>query len=579
MGNGAMQGLPRQNRCGLNAVAAIGLALCSMVAGAHSLRDAVVDFGYRPDSPQADAFVATFHAATIAVHPTIVRRATRTAHDFDSRSRAIALLESHGIAAVPGSTRVDLGAFIGQAQWNVFQADLRHVADAVRGRRPDARYHLVLEFLLPRSDGEIFGIESYVVDQQGDNVFSFLLNAHHRSFVEARLQAEDSSEAARTRMHARATELAITALKAQVDRYQARIHRAAARRAALAAGDYEEVVFDDFEAAVPVTADAHGVPLGFITLTDGISHIDVATIDTHPPRPGAVRGNHVLRLDMNVEQWAAFAHFFYFADTGAVLWSAYDWRAFDGIAFWWHGQNRRAEIFVDLLDNRNRGATSDDAERFDYTFTDDFTGWRRMAIPFDAFVRKEVSNGAPNDGLGLSSVHGWAIGATGTDGPVTYFVDDFSLQHVGPASHDAMTAEAGAGYPINELPMYGLAEKTAAQKRADDEYIDRMTRGGRSRQAAALIAAKNAWNVFYSGDKPMAIKRFNQAWLLDPDNQLALWGFAVTCVDRGQYDEAARFYRLAIDSGPSNPGLERDYRLTLRKIEKMRPRTAVNPDR
>ena len=65
------------------------------------------------------------------------------------------------------------------------------------------------------------------------------------------------------------------------------------------------------------------------------------------------------------------------------------------------------------------------------------------------------------------------------------------------------------------------------------------------------------------------IKRFNQAWLLDPNNQLALWGFAVTSIDRGDWDAALHYYRMAIESGPYNPRLERDYKLGLRQVEKI----------
>ncbi len=553
--------------------------LCGAAGFAHEPREAVDTPGFRPHSPQAAAFVAAFDSATVAVHPTIVRRSRRTAHSFDSRSRVIELLAADGIAAVPGSARIDFGRLVARSQWDLFQSGLQRVAEAVRGRQPAVQYHLVLEFLLPVSDGEIFGIECYVVDQQGNNAFSFLLNAHHKIFVDARVAAEDSSEAARTAMLARATGAAIVALRTQVAGEKGRAAWAAAREAALAAGDFEEVVFDDFESAVPSTVDAHGVPLGFTVFTDGRSSIDVSTTREHPPVPDAGPDNHVLRLDMNVEGWAAFAHFFLFRDTAEELWSPYDWRAFDGISFWLYGQNRGALLFVDIIDNRNPGATTDDAERFVFTFEDDFSGWRRVAVPFDDFVRKEVGNGAPNDGLGLWNVHGWAIGATNTDGPVTYFVDDFSLQHVGVASHDDAASQPAIEYAINELPMYGLREKTPAQRRADEEYMRDMTRGGQSRQAAAQVAAKNAWNVFYSGDKATAIRRFNQAWLLDPGNQLALWGFAVTCVDRGLLLEAGHYYELAIESGPPNPGLERDYRLTLRQLEKMQPADPAAPVR
>ena len=215
---------------------------------------------------------------------------------------------------------------------------------------------------------------------------------------------------------------------------------------------------------------------------------------------------------------------------------------------------------------------TDDAERYGYAFTDNFSGWRRMNIAFDDFSRQEIYNGAPNDGFGLNAVHGWTIGATQTDGRVTFFIDDFSLQHVGAGVHDKPEAIiSNVDYAINELPMYGLREKTEAQKRADEDYIATMTRDGRTREDAAQVAAKNAWNIFYAGDKRNAIRRFNQAWLLDPDNQLALWGFAVTCVDRGQLEQADDYYRMAIDSGPFNPALERDYRLLQQKLASLPP--------
>ncbi len=86
---------------------------------------------------------------------------------------------------------------------------------------------------------------------------------------------------------------------------------------------------------------------------------------------------------------------------------------------------------------------------------------------------------------------------------------------------------------------------------------------------AAEIAAKNAWNVFYSGDKTMAIRRFNQAWPLDPDNPLALWGFAVISIDRGNWEAALRYYRMAMENDPDNPRLQRDYELALRQVEKV----------
>ena len=42
-----------------------------------------------------------------------------------------------------------------------------------------------MEFLVPEYQS-VVTIQVYVVDQQGRNVFSFVLNSHHKIFAEAR---------------------------------------------------------------------------------------------------------------------------------------------------------------------------------------------------------------------------------------------------------------------------------------------------------------------------------------------------------------------------------------------------------
>ena len=52
----------------------------------------------------------------------------------------------------------------------------------------------------------------------------------------------------------------------------------------------------------------------------------------------------------------------------------------------------------------------DTAERFEASFTDDFTGWQEVVIPFTDFVRSDDQPaGAPNDGLTLSDVWGYGF--------------------------------------------------------------------------------------------------------------------------------------------------------------------------
>ena len=73
-----------------------------------------------------------------------------------------------------------------------------------------------MEFLVPGGQ-EIFAIESYILDKDGNNAFSFLLNSHHEMFASARLRAKDSTEAARTKMFSDATRLVVTALQRQLE--------------------------------------------------------------------------------------------------------------------------------------------------------------------------------------------------------------------------------------------------------------------------------------------------------------------------------------------------------------------------
>jgi hypothetical protein len=114
-------------------------------------------------------------------------------------------------------------------------------------------------------------------------------------------------------------------------------------------------------------------------------------------------------------------------------------------------------------------------------------------------------------------------------------------------------------YPINELAMYGQFEKTPDLVRADERYIQSMTRDGMSREGASTTVAKLGWNTYYSGDCSRAMRLFNQAWLLDPHNQLALWGFAVVALERDQLADSRRYFEMALQSGPENPALREDY--------------------
>ena len=190
-------------------------------------------------------------------------------------------------------------------------------------------------------------------------------------------------------------------------------------------------VVDDFEAGLPSGQDANNIAIGFNTFQDPNSTVAITTTGTPPePVPGAGSPNNVLRMDVNVVSFAGFAHSF--ENAGLTQWVSQDWSAYEGISFWLHGNNSGTTLFVDVLDNRAPDSTRDDAERWSVDVQDNFSGWKKIELPFASMHRKEIGNGAPNDGFGLTEVHGWAFGAITTTTPQSYYVDDVTLYGTAP---------------------------------------------------------------------------------------------------------------------------------------------------
>ena len=86
-------------------------------------------------------------------------------------------------------------------------------------------------------------------------------------------------------------------------------------------------------------------------------------------------------------------------------------------------------IQVEIFDNRAPDATSDSAERWFYQITDDFEGWQHVSIPFAEFQRRSdwQPGGAPDDGLGLTEVHGYAFGMPAGVGAHTVYLAQVEL--------------------------------------------------------------------------------------------------------------------------------------------------------
>lgn len=96
------------------------------------------------------------------------------------------------------------------------------------------------------------------------------------------------------------------------------------------------------------------------------------------------------------------------------------------------------------------------------------------------------------------------------------------------------------------LPKYGSLPKADWQKAADDVFISGMKEDyhGDLKKASDDMAARG-WQYLQSGNPSDAMRRFNQAWLLNNSNGTALWGMAAIEADGGKFDESLKLFAEA----------------------------------
>ena len=112
---------------------------------------------------------------------------------------------------------------------------------------------------------------------------------------------------------------------------------------------------------------------------------------------------------------------------------------------------------------------------------------------------------------------------------------------------------------INELPMFGNQAKTAQQLAIDQQFIADVLQQYATPQAAANAYLNRGWKYLESGYPIVAIKRFNQAWLLDSTSADVYFGFSAYLHQQGQAAEAERFMVIARRHDTANRSLMRYY--------------------
>lgn len=128
--------------------------------------------------------------------------------------------------------------------------------------------------------------------------------------------------------------------------------------------------------------------------------------------------------------------------------------------------------------------------------------------------------------------------------------------------------------PVNEQPFFGFTTKTAEQKAEDEKFVAAIIRETGSREKAFEEITKRGWIAIQGGRVREAAVRFNQAFLVSPEESSVFHGFAVIAQARFNDLEAAdELFKIALRQPHPVRALKADYgRLLL--IAK-RPRDAL----
>ena len=103
------------------------------------------------------------------------------------------------------------------------------------------------------------------------------------------------------------------------------------------------------------------------------------------------------------------------------------------------------------------------------------------------------------------------------------------------------------GARIDNVPMYGQPqiERPESLKKADEDFIEKAESGFGSREEASKAWWAQAEKFMSQGNLDYAMRRYNQSWLLNPNNYQPYWGFARAMLEQHQIDEALKYLEKA----------------------------------
>jgi tetratricopeptide (TPR) repeat protein len=104
----------------------------------------------------------------------------------------------------------------------------------------------------------------------------------------------------------------------------------------------------------------------------------------------------------------------------------------------------------------------------------------------------------------------------------------------------------------NTKPLYGEIEKSKEHKEIDNKFIGECLEQFGSIDNSVNVQIDHAWRYYYNNDLKKAMKRFNQAWLLNSEFPDSFFGFAALLEMQDKTKEAKRFYKMGMEKDIEN---------------------------
>jgi tetratricopeptide (TPR) repeat protein len=122
-----------------------------------------------------------------------------------------------------------------------------------------------------------------------------------------------------------------------------------------------------------------------------------------------------------------------------------------------------------------------------------------------------------------------------------------------------------SGKRIDEVPMYGGMDRSQFPDllAADKKFIADVTAHYGSREKASVVWVEQGFVFYRQNNNAMAMRRFNQAWLLNPSNPEAYTGFASVLFDEEKYCDAVSMIDKGFSVGRIQDGFLTDAALIL----------------